>query len=137
MSLLERALSQYGVKEIPGKVDNPIILNYFHEINHSWVKSESTAWCSAFINWCSFREGLVRSNMLDARSWLGVGNEVMVPRLGDVVIYWREKLTGWKGHVGLFITSNKGYITTLGGNQNNSVCMKPYPEARVLGYRRI
>jgi len=91
VSLLNRALSQYGVKEIPGNKDNPIILNYFKEINHSWVKHDEMAWCSAFINWCAFREELVRSNMLDARSWLGVGNEVFVPRLGDVVIYIGER----------------------------------------------
>lgn len=71
--LLQIALSQYGVAEIPGKNHNPEVLKYFTEIGHSWVKDDETSWCSAFMNWVAMKAGAERSGKLDARSWLAVG----------------------------------------------------------------
>ena len=54
------ALSQYGIKEIPGINDNPEVLKYFNEIGFDGAKlKDETAWCSAFANWViSKSEGL-------------------------------------------------------------------------------
>ena len=137
MSLLEVALSQYGVTEIGGVDDNEIIVQYFADIGHSWVKNDETAWCSCFMNWVALKDGKERSDMLNARSWLEVGEPIEHPQCGDVVIFWRESVKSWKGHVGIYINEMDGFINVLGGNQNNSVCIKEYPKSRVLGYRRL
>jgi len=138
-TIIETALSQYGVTEIKGTPHNPIIVNYFRDIGHQWVKDDETAWCSAFANWVALKTGKKRSGKLNARSWLKVGKPIMKPKLGDVVVLWRESKTSWKGHVGFFISysEDKKYIYILGGNQNNTVNIKAYPTYRLLGFRRL
>ena len=137
MTVINRALSQYGVKEIPGQEDNPVIVSYFSEIGHSWVKDDETAWCSAFANWVAKKENKAYSGKLNARSWLSVGKSVEVPEIGDIVVLWRSSKSSWKGHVGFFINQDDKYIYILGGNQNNQVCIRPYPKDRLLEYRRL
>lgn len=136
-NIIEIALSQIGIKEIIGGSHNPEVLNYFHEIGHTWVKTDETAWCSAFINWCAKKANLSYSGKLNARSWLKIGKEVSSPRVGDVVVLWRESRESWKGHVGLFCREQNGYVYLLGGNQKNSVCTQAYPKKQLLQYRRL
>jgi uncharacterized protein (TIGR02594 family) len=137
--LINIALSQYGVTETIGQLHNPIVLNYFKETGHSWVTTDETAWCSAFISWVALQAKVERSQKLTARSWLQVGTEIKNPKLNDVVVFWRSKRSSWKGHVGFFIgyTVDKKYIYVLGGNQNNQVNIKRYPAYRLLGFRRL
>ncbi len=137
--LLETALSQYGVKEISGATHNPTIVQYFREIGHSWVKDDETAWCSAFANWVALKAGFQGSGRLDARSWLNIGEKVSEPRMGDIVVFWREKPNSWKGHVGFFIgySHDRGMIYCLGGNQSNTVCIQPYDASQLLGFQRL
>lgn len=137
MKLLNIALSQYGIKEIVGKKHNTEVLKYFYDIGHTWVKDDETAWCSAFINWCALKSDKPLSGKLNARSWLTVGEGVEVPEIGDVVVLWRESPGSWKGHVGLFIREADEHIYILGGNQNNSVCIRAYPKSQLLEYRRL
>lgn len=139
-NLLFIALQEYGVTEIPGDENNPRIIQYAKDIGYgSSILSETTAWCSVFINWCAMMAGLERSGKLNARSWLKIGKEIEEPKLGDVVIFWREKEDSWKGHVSIFInySEDKKYIYCLGGNQKNSVCVRPYYSKKVLGFRRL
>ena len=133
--MLEKALSQYGIKEIRGDEDNPEVLKYFKSVGSNY--SDEYAWCSAFINWCAKELGLEMSGKLNARSWLQVGISVENPTPGDVVILWRESQDSWKGHVGMYINIVGDDIFILGGNQNNMVCVKAYPKNRILGYRRL
>lgn len=130
------ATSQIGIKE---DTDESRILDYFHDIGHKWVKSDDTAWCSAFVNWVCFQADVERSNKLNARSWLEVGQDVSLRRAreGDIVVFWRESETSWKGHVGFYIGDNGRDIYVLGGNQNNRVCIKKYPKDRLLSVRRL
>ncbi|WP_062062702.1 TIGR02594 family protein [Aquimarina longa] len=136
---IEIALAEYGVTERNGTLHDKRILQYFKDIGHSWVTTDEVAWCSAFVNWVALQSGCSRSNKLNARSWLNVGNKVTTPTLGDVVVFWREKRSSWKGHVGFFIgySEDKREIYCLGGNQNNRVCIKAYPTYRLLGFRNI
>ncbi len=136
--LLEIALSQYGIREIVGKRDNPEVLKYFDILGYDGARlKDETAWCSAYINWCAITAGLPYSGKLTARSWLNVGTKVTEPQLGDLVIFSRGNPKGWKGHVGVFIRKENGAIYTLGGNQGNQVNITPYTENRLLGYRRL
>jgi len=133
-SPLNVALGEVGVRELPR--NNPRILQYMSETGFTSI-DQNTAWCSIFINWCCMKASRQRSYKATARSWLDVGSPVTKPKLGDVVIFWRESKSSWKGHVGFFITKRNGYVYCLGGNQRNSVCIQAYKESRVLGYRNI
>jgi uncharacterized protein (TIGR02594 family) len=135
-----KALEYYGTKEIPGDGDNPLVVRMFEDIGFP-SEHDSTAWCSCFMNWVAWQLGLERSGKLDARSWLSVGDPVMVtsnePVQGDIVVFWRGTKDGWQGHVGIFIADVDGYIYTLGGNEADMVEIAPYNKAQVLGFRRL
>ena len=133
-----KASEFYGLEELQGEKHNQIILDWFADIGFEWVKTDETAWCGCFINWVALKCGCERSFKLDARSWLKTGKEVAIPQLGDIGVLWRERITGWKGHVGLFAgKDSKGNIYILGGNQNNRVNIKLYKKERLLGYRKL
>lgn len=138
MSLIQKALSQYGVTEVDGKVDNPQIVTYFEVLGYNGTElHDETAWCSAFVNWVSKTENYIYSGKLNARSWLTIGESTALPVQGDVVVLWRESPDSWKGHVGFFVKQTKRYVYILGGNQNNKVSIKAYPKNRVLDYRKL
>ena len=137
MKHLNIALGEFGVKEIVGKKHNPEVLKYFQETGHKWVRSDETAWCSAFMNWVCKKSGLEYSGALNARSWIKIGCEVEDPNVGDVVVFSRGNPNGWQGHVGLFIRETKHWIYVLGGNQNNQVKISAYAKKRLLQYRRL
>ena len=132
--MIERALSQYGIKEIPGVENNPEILKYFEGLG-DW--NEDTAWCSAYCNWVVKEAGKKGSGELNARSWLYAGEAVFNPKIGDVVVLWRVAKNDWRGHVGFYINEDEEYFYLLGGNQDNQVCIKPYDKNRLLGFRRL
>ena len=134
---IEIALKEFGTKEFAGNMHNPAILRYFKEIGHNWVKTDETAWCSAFVNYVCKKAGLPISGKLNARSWMNIGTEVTEPKLGDVVIFWRESRTSWKGHVAFFINETNNKIHVLGGNQQNQVKISAYPKNRLLKYIRL
>ena len=138
MKHLELAFSQYGIKEIPGNEDNPEVTKYFNEIGFDGSKlKDETAWCSAYVNWVCKKSGLPFSGRLDARSWLNVGCKVNTPKLGDVVVFWRESKSSWKGHVAFFIKEDGNFIWVLGGNQSNQVNISVYPKERLLAYIQL
>ena len=135
--VFNKALSVFGLKEQKGDAHNKQILEFFEVCGHSWVKTDETAWCSAFANWCCKETGFVYSGELDARSWLQVGIKAITPQIGDLVVFWRESKESWKGHVGFWLNEDEKYIYCLGGNQHNKVCVSKYPKSQLLEYRRI
>jgi len=142
MKLIEKALSQYGIEEMAGREENsPEILEYFADLDYPWVKTDETSWCSAFVNWVAQQCGYEFSGKLDARSWLNYGDEVYIPAIGDLAIFWRIARDDWRGHVGFFVRETEDTVFVLGGNQDNKVCVKEYPkEGRrigLIGYRRL
>lgn len=134
--LLKIALSQYGVKEVPGEENNPEIMKYFDEIGHTWVQSEDTAWCSAFMNWCALRANFEGSDALNARSWLKVGKRVEIED-ADIVVLWRVSKSDWRGHVAVPIREQGDVIWCLGGNQSNMVRISAYPKEQLLAYIKL
>ena len=135
--LVNIALSQYGINEVPGVENNPEIMKYFKVGGHSWVQGDETAWCSAFINWCADQMGFECSEKLDARSWLNIGMQVDSIDNADIAVLWRESPESWKGHVGIPIRETDNHIWLLGGNQNNMVRISAYPKERILKYIKL
>lgn len=138
ISILDIALDQIGVKEIPGAADNPEVLKYFNETGFDGGKlKDETAWCAAFINWVLLKAGAVGTGKLNAKSFKTIGKETDEPIKGDIVVLWRVKPNDWRGHVGIFIKKDKDFVYLLGGNQNNEVCIAKYSINRVEAYRTL
>jgi uncharacterized protein (TIGR02594 family) len=137
--LLQKAFEELGTKEIPGQKHNQHIVNYAKESGFSFVNDDETPWCSIFINWCCKQTGLERSEKANARSWLQTGTKTTNPKPGDIVVFWRESIHSWKGHVGLFLGYSEEYdkLFCLGGNQSDSVSIAAYDASKVLGFRRL
>ncbi len=133
----------HGLKEIPGEVDNPIIVAWFKELGFPEIQNDETAWCSLAVNIAAKHAGLPFTGRLDARSWMRVGKPVTEPKLGHITVFWRGEKTGWQGHVGLFagLSLSKNEIYTLGGNQGNMLGIRAYPidspSFGLLGYREL
>ena len=133
------ANSYKGVKEIAGAENNPQISKWLNKLDPK-LKSDQTAWCSAYAHAVAEEAGFVGSGKLNARSWQKVGDPVNLANAqqGDVVVFWRESPTSWKGHVGFYQgRDSKGNIRVLGGNQGNQVGVNTYPANRLLSVRRL
>jgi uncharacterized protein (TIGR02594 family) len=139
-------MKYHGLSEVSGPGSNSVIMSWFEEFGAEWVKDDSeTAWCSLTINKVAKDCHLHYSGKLDARSWLKIGTKVNTVdvKIGHIVVFYREAMSGWKGHVGLFAgwSKDKSKIYTLGGNQGNQIGIKAYPvntpEFGVLGFREL
>ena len=130
------ARSYLGQKEIPGKKNNPVIVEMYKSVM-GYVMDDEVPWCAALTGHCLKKAGMQSMKSLAARSYLKCGKPVRTPEIGDIVIFWRGKKSGWKGHVAFYAgKSDDGKILVLGGNQSNTVSYKWYPIDRVLGYQR-
>ena len=126
------ARSELGVKQAPGVKSNPRINQYLKGVHMH--PDDEIPWCSAFVDWCVEQCGFKGTDRADARSWLNWGEDCE-PQPGAIVVLWREKPTGAKGHVGFLEHSFLSFVQLLGGNQGDQVCSAPYAKSRVLGYR--
>jgi uncharacterized protein (TIGR02594 family) len=134
--LLLNMLSHYGMKEIIGKESNPNIIAFFKELGYN-ITDDETAWCSASLSFYAKECGYEYNKTLSARDWLKMPVMVLKPTIGDIVIFWRESPTSWKGHVAIFIAQDLNIIYCLGGNQGNQISIAGYPKDQLLGYRRL
>lgn len=134
---LKIALKEYGQREIIGNENNPKILEYFKEIGFSYIKKDETPWCAAFVNWVLKQAGKIGTNQVSARSFLKYGTQTKTPKLGDIVILWRDDPKNTFGHVGFYISENQNVIYVLGGNQNDSVNITAFKKSLMYEYRQI
>lgn len=130
---------ELGVREDsrPGH-DNPRIRAY-HAATQGGAMPDEVAWCSSFVCYCVEQAGLGSTNSKAARSWMNWGKDVGPNdwREGDIVVFWRERKQGWKGHVAFLVTWDGERPRILGGNQGNRVCIDdPYPFGNILSVRR-
>ena len=72
-----------------------------------------------------------------ARSFLSYGRKLTTPEKGCIVVFWRGSRDSDSGHVAFFVgyTEDKQMVKVLGGNQQNSVCIKEYSVNQILGFR--
>lgn len=141
--ILIKSLDHYGLTEVPGPGSNPRLLNIIKS-ELDWVEDDSKiAWCAIYMTHL-FRgdvyEDHIPKDPYAARSWLTVGCDIPIElaEAGDIVVLWRNSISDWRGHVGLFINHTEdGRVRLLGGNQSNSVNISIYPESRILSVRRV
>jgi uncharacterized protein (TIGR02594 family) len=136
----EIARGEEGIKETPGRGDNPEVVKYLKSctsLNGSSAQSnDETAWCSAFVNWCVEQAGMEGTESAMARSWRRWGKAISDPVEGCIVVLSRGSNPA-HGHVGFFVDERPGEIKLLGGNQRDQVKESWFSKSRVLrnGYR--
>jgi uncharacterized protein (TIGR02594 family) len=133
---LRVAWGEANVAEVPGHGDNPRILQYLRSTtlaSQQW--HDETPWCSAFVNWCMRESNIHGTNLANARSWLTWDRELLVPKLGCVVVFSAYARGMLAGHVGFYVGETPQAISVLGGNQFNRVCVQARDRTQLLCYR--
>mgnify|MGYP000324283663 CR=1 FL=1 len=131
------AQSKLGLKEIKGATHNPEIVKMFAAVGHDWIKDDETPWCAAFVGWCLKSVDIPHLNEVAARKYEKYSNETKEPKVGDIVVIWRQSSTSWKGHVGFLHSMDETHVSILGGNQGNVVSIRKYPRVRLLSFRSV
>ena len=127
------ANKEQGTHEVRGRAANPRIVTY-HATTGLRARSDETAWCSSFVNWCLKQCGIRGTNSAGAASWKGWGN-ASAARHGAIAVIFnpamaRSSLTATGNHVAFLVEETKTHWVLLGGNQGNSVKVSRYPKAK-------
>ena len=136
-----------GIKEMQGHAANPHILAML-QLENPFIVDDEIPWCSAFVNYIVWLMGISRSKSLAARSWLKVGTQIAINDAradADIVVLSRgvgtqpgPDVIAAPGHVGFYSGNDgMGTVLILGGNQGDSVSIKPFPVGHILGIRRL
>lgn len=141
--LVAAGLQYLGIKELPGKGSNPVILDMANRIGLKGIYTDDdTSWCAVFINFLCLicNKPLSKSTndvyeLMRANSFSkwGVKVEIADIQLGDIVVLSRPG--GF--HVFIALAKTKtGNIIGLGGNQSNMTSIAEFDVKRVVAVRR-
>ncbi len=140
-----------GAREIGGDNRGKWVRQYLEPAG----LSEGESWCASFVSWCFLQScGMDAAQMpfpycpgarellrqLKKRDMTHAPNSAYEPQPGDIVVWWREKLEGWKGHVGLVHQLKDGMLYTIEGNKSPRVQGFSYIFSRMdrlLGFGHI
>jgi len=130
-----RAMGYLGLKEVPGKENNPVIVGWWAKIRAPF-KDDETPWCAGFVGGVLEECGLPSTRSASARSYMNYGVSLQCAYVGAIVVFQRGTPASGLGHVGFVAGQDaKGNLMVLGGNQGDCVSIKPFDRTRILGYR--
>ncbi|WP_330983630.1 MULTISPECIES: TIGR02594 family protein [Enterobacterales] len=129
---LEEARKYIGEREIKGKSNNPLIVQWWKDIHRGGIKDDETPWCAAYTGAMLEHVGIVSSRFESAKSYETWGVALKEPAYGCVATFTRDG----GGHVGFVVgQAPNGDLMVLGGNQSDQVCIRAFSPWRVSGYR--
>lgn len=132
--MILEALKLYGIKEVVGKENNPVIIRWAYECGIYDYKADSIPWCGLFMAVVARRaKKYIPNYPLWARNWTKWGSHVEKPELGDVLVFSR----GSGGHVGLYVAEDDKTFHVLGGNQGDAVSITRIAKNRLLAARNL
>jgi hypothetical protein len=118
-----------GAKEIGGDDSGPFCKKYLAVTG----LNEGNDWCAAFVAYC-FDQGnpgaMPYKATAGARATLkafkdkGWDYQASIdnpPMAGDIIVWWRGAITGWKGHIGIVSNYEHGIVYTIEGNKTSKV----------------
>lgn len=111
--IVKVAQSQIGKGEQGGDNQGPIVEKY--------TQGKDVAWCAAFVSWTLKQAGKDNRYLLSARSYWEIyrSQRVQHPKPGDIICFYRGKLSGHLGHVGIVEQVEGDQIITIEGNRGN------------------
>jgi uncharacterized protein (TIGR02594 family) len=114
---------------------NPLIVEFFRSTT-TVPAGDTTAWCAAFVNWCSWKSHppSARSGSAAAASYRPWGDTAVLftdgkpvikqlPRQGDLVVFKNRNDPAF-GHVCFYESMDDKFIVGIGGNQYQSAPAK-------------
>lgn len=128
------AAAMLGTKEGPGASNNPVVIKLFADAGFPGIKTDSTAWCAAFVNGNLERAGIRGSRSLAARSFESWGVGLKEPVLGCIATKKRAG-SEWQGHTFLIVGANETHVFGLGGNQGDAVSIASFKRSEIVAYR--
>lgn len=120
----QTAVGLMGTREVVGEGDNQDIIRWAKTLHLDYA-GDDVPWCGLFVAHCvgaTLPKEPLPGNPLGARQWGHFGDSTE-PRLGAVMVFWRESTTCGKGHVGFYAGEDKDAYQILGGNQSNQVSL--------------
>ena len=135
-----------GAGEVGGNNQGSYVRKYLHGL-----APQGSSWCAGFVSWC-FSQGpagipfpyTVGARALlgefKRRGWAAAPGSGYAPAPGDIVVWWRERLEGWLGHIGLVHQVRDGILYTVEGNHSPRVQGFSYVLSRMeklLGYGHV
>jgi uncharacterized protein (TIGR02594 family) len=136
------AFDNIGIHEVAGLKDNPWIVDAL-ALAGLPGRHDETPWCGACATKCMVKTGFGHpKHPAAARSWFGYGVRLAHPILGCILVFERvdpREPTVKHGHVGFYertlfdAVGDAMAYDTLGGNEDNSLKIKPYAAHRLLG----
>jgi uncharacterized protein (TIGR02594 family) len=130
-------MSLLNTEEGPGSEDNPEILEWAKEEGGDIAKvykHDSIPWCALLANYILTKVGLPGTGTLWALDFLTTKSLVTLqgPCVGAFAPMKREH----GGHITVVVGRDPyGNLMCLGGNQNDSVSIEPFPRGRPLSFR--
>lgn len=139
---LSYAYTKLGIHELPGfDKDDPFIVECLRLAGlPKGMLHDETAWCGSFANRCLVATGHKGPpGPAAARHWALPCKQLVqieVPVHGCILVYNRPP-NPTQGHVGFWDAAgaheSDWFYDTLGGNEDNSVKVKPYQKSRYIG----
>ncbi|MEJ0017110.1 MAG: TIGR02594 family protein [Acetobacteraceae bacterium] len=120
----EEAKRLVGVEEDLGAGSNVEILDWARGL-HIPYSGDDVPWCGLFVAHCigsTLPGEPLPKHPLGARQWEHFGEET-TPRLGAVMVFWRDTLASGLGHVGFYNGERDDAYQILGGNQGDKVSL--------------
>ena len=133
--MIKEFIKIYGVTEVPGAGDNPIILQWASETGlDKDYKHDATAWCGLTMAVVAKRAGKTfPDGPLWALNWAHFGKKVSDgPKYGDILVFKRKG----GGHVGLYIAEDEECYHVGGGNQSDTTNIIRKEKSRLYAVRR-
>lgn len=137
--IILEGLKLYGLKEIPGKRHNEIILNFAKVLGIAdLVKDDEQAWCGLVHGYLLLQAGkevpLEGYDLLRAAKYAAIGKAVSIEQamLGDTLIFKRPG----GGHVGTYVAESDKTFHVMGGNQSNGFNITEIAKDRCTDVRR-
>lgn len=135
---ITEARKHIGQREIPGRDNNPLIVQFFKDIDSAWFNNDEIAWCAAFLGHCLKVAGLPTTRSARALSYQNYGARLHAPVYGCIATKERRNASGVVvgGHVTFVIGRTPyGALLCLGGNQGDAVSIATYPEKAFNAFR--
>lgn len=112
----EKELGQHEEPENRG----PVVRRY---IATAKCGHEGDPWCAIFVNAALEANGIKGTRNPSSQSFRNSDDFIRLggPTLGAIAVFWRISPHSGLGHVGFYDSETKGYINTLGGNEQDAV----------------
>jgi len=120
---------QTAKRELANRAGETVGDNCGPDIDRYNAAAAGSSWCASFVSFCFDAgnpgampfapEAGARALLKEFKDkgWDYKASLESPPAPGDIIVWWRESLSSWKGHIGLIADYEHGIIKTIEGNR--------------------